>query len=76
MTREMKFKRVIFYLTIFFFFLSPFVFENVVDNGLTDSTMVYYSILITLIFATVTIFWGCTKKEFEKITGMDIFNEE
>lgn len=76
MTREMKFKRVIFYLTVFFFFLSPFVFENVVDNGLTDSTMVYYSILITLIFATVTIFWGCTKKEFEKITGMDIFNEE
>ena len=51
-------------------------FENVVDHGVTDGTIVYYSILITFIFATVAKFWGCTKKEFEEITGMDIFNEE
>ena len=76
MTREMKIKRILFYLTVFFFFLSPFTFENVVDNGLTDSAMVYYSILITLIFATVASFWGCTKKEFEKIIGINLFEEE
>ena len=76
MTREMKIKRVLFYLTAFFFFLSPFVFENVVDNGLTQSAIVYYSILITSIFATVVSFWGCTKKEFEEITGMNIFDEK
>lgn len=76
MTREQLTKRVLFYLTVFFFVLSPFVFENVVDNGLTQDSIVYYSILITFIFATVASFWGCTKKEFEEITGMDIFSEK
>ena len=76
MTREMKIKRVLFYLTVFFFVLSPFVFENVVDNGLTQGATVYYSILITFIFATVVSFWGCTKKEFEEITGIDFFSEK
>lgn len=76
MTREMKFKRVLFYCTAILFFVSPFAFETVVDHGVTDGTIVYYSILITFIFATVAKFWGCTKKEFEEITGMDIFNEE
>lgn len=76
MTREMKFKRVLFYCTAILFFVSPFAFENVVDNGVTDGTIVYYSILIAFIFATAVKFWGCTKKEFEEITGMDIFNEE
>lgn len=76
MTREQLTKRVLFYLTAFFFFLSPFVFENVVDNGLTQGATVYYSILITSIFATVVSFWGCTKKEFEEITGIDFFSEE
>ena len=76
MTREMKFKRVLFYCTAILFFVSPFAFENFVDNGLTDGTIVYYSILIAFIFATVVKFWGCTKKEFEEITGMDIFKEE
>lgn len=75
MTLEMKIKRILFYLTVFFFFLSPFTFENVVDNGLTHGAMVYYSILITFIFATVVSFWGCTKKEFEKITGIYFFSE-
>lgn len=76
MTREMKIKRVLFYLTVFFLFLSPFVFENIVNNGLTQGAMFYCSILITFIFATVVSFWGCTKKEFGEIIGMDIFNEE
>jgi hypothetical protein len=76
MTREMKFKRVLFYCTAILFFVSPFAFENVVDNGLTDGTIVYYSILITFIFSTVVSFWGCTKKEFEYITGIDFFNEK
>lgn len=76
MTREMKTKRVLFYLTVFFFVFSPFTFENVVDNGLTHGAMVYYSILITFIFATVVSFWSCTKKEFREITGMDIFNDK
>lgn len=76
MTREMKFKRVLFYCTVILFFVSPSAFENVVDNGLTDSAMVYYSILIAFILATVVKFWGCTKKEFEEITGMDIFSEK
>lgn len=76
MTREMKFKRVLFYCTAILVFVSPFAFENVVDNGFTDSAMVYYSILIAFVFATVAKFWGCTKKEFEEITGMDIFKDE
>jgi hypothetical protein len=76
MTREQLTKRVLFYLTVFFFFLSPFVFENVVDNGLTQGAIVYYSILITFIFATVVSFWGCTKKEIEEITGIDFFSEK
>ena len=76
MTQEMKFKRVLFYCTVILFFVSPFAFENFVDNGLTDGTIVYYSILIAFIFATVVKFWGCTKKEFEDITGMDIFSEK
>lgn len=76
MTREQKTKRVLFYCTAILFFVSPFAFENVVDNGLTDGAMVYYSIFITFIFATVASFWGCTKKEFEEITGMDIFSEK
>lgn len=76
MTREMKIKRVLFYLTVFFFFLSPFVFENVDENGLTQGATVYCSILITFVFATVVSFWGCTKKEFEEITGMNIFDEK
>ena len=76
MTREMKIKRVLFYCTVILFFVSPFAFENVVDNGLTDGAMVYYSILITFIFVTVASFWGCTKKEFEEITGLSIFEEK
>lgn len=76
MTREQLIKRVLFYLTVFFFVLSPFVFENVVDNGLTQGATVYYSILITFVFATVVSFWGCTKKEFEEITGIDFFSEK
>lgn len=75
MTREQLIKRVLFYLTVFFFVLNPFVFENVVDNGLTQGTTVYYSILITFIFTTVVSFWGCTKKEFKEITGINIFEE-
>lgn len=76
MTREMKFKRVLFYCTVILFFVSPFAFENVVDNGLTQGAMVYYSIFITFIFATAVSFWGCTKKEFEEITGLGIFEEK
>lgn len=76
MTREMKTKRVLFYCTVILFFVSPFVFENVVDNGLTDDTIFYYSTLIAFVFATVASFWGCTKKEFEKITGIDFFSEK
>jgi hypothetical protein len=76
MTREMKTKRVLFYCTVILFFVSPFAFENVVDNGLTDGTIFYYSTLITFVFATVASFWGCTKKEFEKITGIDFFSEK
>ena len=76
MTLVQKTKRVLFYLTVFFFFLSPFVFENVDENGLTQGSTVYYSILITFVFATVVSFWGCTKKEFEEITGMNIFDEK
>lgn len=76
MTREQLTKRVLFYLTVFFLVLSPFTFENIVDNGLTQGAIVYYSILITFIFATVVSFWGCTKKEFEEITGMNIFDEK
>lgn len=76
MTREQLIKRVLFYITVVLFVLDPFFFEGVVDNGLTQGAIVYYSILITFIFAIVMSFWSCTKKEFKEITGMDIFNEE
>lgn len=76
MTREQLTKRVLFYLTVVMFVLFAFVFESIVDNGLTQGAIVYYSILITFIFATVVSFWGCTKKEFEEITGIDFFSEK
>lgn len=76
MTREMKIKRVLFYLTVVMFVLFTFVFEGIVDNGLTKGAIWYISIYFSVAFGTLVSFWGCTKEEFEKITGIDFFSEK
>ena len=72
----MKIKRVLFYLTVVMFVLFTFVFEGIIDNGLTKEAIWYISIYFSVGLSTLISFWGCTKEEFEKITGMDIFKEE
>ena len=76
MTLVQKTKRVLFYLTVVMFVLFAFVFESIVDNGLTQGAIWYISIYFTVALSTVISFWGCTKEEFEKITGIDFFSEK
>ena len=76
MTREMKIKRVLFYLTVVMFVLFTFVFEGIVDHGLTKGAIWYISIYFTVGLSTLVSFWGCTKEEFEKITCIDFFSEK
>ena len=76
MTREMKTKRVLFYLTVIMFVLFAFVFEGIVDNGLTTGAIWYISTYFVVALSTVISFLGCTKKEFKEITGMDIFSDK
>ena len=72
MTREMKIKRVLFYLTV----ISIILFSFTIDSGIKDSIIAHLSTILVLGSMTVISFWGCTKKEFEEITGMDIFSEK
>lgn len=76
MTLVQKTKRVLFYLTVVMFVLFAFVFESIVDNGLTQGAIWYISTYFTVTLSTVISFWGCTKEEFEKITGIDFFSEK
>lgn len=76
MTREMKIKRVLFYLTVVMFVLFAFVFEGIADNGLTTGAIWYISTYLVVALSTLISFWGCTKKEFEEITSIDFFNEK
>ena len=76
MTLVQKTKRVLFYLTAVMFVLFAFVFEGIVDNGLTQGAIWYISTLVTVALSTAVSFWGCTKEEFEKITGIDFFSEK
>lgn len=72
MTREIKTKRVLFFVTVIAIVLLPFTFEaNVMQNIIT-----HVSIVIVLGFASFLTFKDCTKKEFETITGLNIFGEE
>lgn len=72
MTREEKIKRVLFYLTVISIILFPFT----IDGGIKDSIIVHLSIILVLGSMTIISFWGCTKKEFKKITGSDLLEEE
>ena len=76
MTLVQKTKRVLFYLTVVMFVLFAFVFESIVDNGLTPGAIWYISTFFTVALSTVISFLGCTKKEFEEITGIDFFSEK
>ena len=76
MTREQLTKRVLFYLTVVMFVLFAFVFESIVDNGLTQGAIWYISTYFTVALSTVISLWGCTKKEFKEITGIDFFSEK
>jgi preprotein translocase subunit SecE len=75
MTREMKTKRVLFYLTVIMFVMFAFVLDGIIDNGLTQGAIWYIATYLTVALSTVISFWGCTKEEFEKITGIDFFSE-
>jgi hypothetical protein len=75
MTQEMKIKRVLFYLTVVMFVMFAFVLDGIIDNGLTKGAIWYIATYLTVAFSTVISFWGCTKKEFEEITGIDFFSE-
>lgn len=72
MTREDKIKRVLFYLTVISIVLLPFT----IDGGIKDSIITHMSTILILGGMTVISFWGCTKKEFKNITGLDLFEEE
>lgn len=72
MTREEKIKRVLFYLTVVSIILLPFT----IDGGTKDNIIVHLSTVLVLGSMTVISFWGCTKEEFKKITGSDLFEEE
>lgn len=76
MTLVQKTKKVLFYLTAVMFVLFAFVFEGIVDNGLTQGAIWYISTFFAIALMTLVSFWGCTKEEFEKITGIDFFNEK
>ena len=76
MTLVQKTKRVLFYLTAVMFVLFAFVFESIVDNGLTQGTIWYISTYFTVGLSTAVSLWGCTKKEFKEITGIDFFSEK
>ena len=76
MTREMKTKRVLFYLTVIMTVLFVFVFEGIVDNGLTQGAIWYISTYFVVVLSTLISFWDCTKEEFANITGIDFFNEK
>ena len=72
MTREMKIKRVLFFVTMFVVILFPFT----LDGGVFDAIVFHITTVIMLTSITVAGFWGCTKKDFRDITGMNIFEEE
>lgn len=72
MTREEKIKRILFYLTVTSIILFPFT----IDGGTKDNIIAHLSTVLVLGSMTVISFWGCTKKEFKKITGSDLFEEE
>lgn len=72
MTREDKIKRVLFYLIVISIVLLPFT----IDGGIKDSIITHMSAILVLGGMTVISFWGCTKKEFKNITGLDLFEEE
>lgn len=76
MTLVQKTKRILFYLTVVMFALFAFVFEGISDNGLTQEAIWYISIFSIVALSTAISFWGCTKEEFEEITGMDFFSEK
>lgn len=68
MTPQMTVKRVLFYVTMVMIILFPFVSESY--NG--EDFVTYTSTMIGIGIFTLISFWGCTKEEFEKITGIDL----
>ena len=64
-------KRVVFYLTLVVFMLTPFVLEG----GVTKCIINHFSFLAVFGSLTVAALWGCTKKEFTEITGLRVFDE-
>ena len=71
MTTTQISKRVIFYLTIIAIVLTPFVLEG----GIKECIIRHFSALALFVSLTVAAFWGCTKEEFVKITGLMIIEK-
>lgn len=76
MTREMKFKRVLFYVTVVMTVLFAFVFEGIVDNGLTQRAIWYISTYFIVVLGTVISFWDCIKRVIRDITSEVVFEDE
>ena len=72
MKRVNRNKRVVFYLAVLAVFLLPFA----VESGNTLVIVNCVSAATVCVINAVAALWGCSKKEIEDITGLDIFGEE
>lgn len=72
MTRVNKNKRVVFYLAVLALIILPFAIET------GDTLVIINCISATLICVinAIAALWGCSKKEIESITGLNIFSEK
>ena len=72
MKRVNRNKRVVFYLAVLAVILLPFAVESdntcVIINCVSAATVCVINAVVAL--------WGCSKKEIEDITGLNIFSEE
>lgn len=76
MTLVQKIKRVLFYLTVVMTVLFAFVFEGIVDNGLTQGAIWYISTYFIVVLSTVISFWDYIKKVIKDIMGEVVFEDE
>jgi hypothetical protein len=72
MTRVNKNKRVVFYLAVLALIILPFAIET----GNTLVIINWISTVLICVINAIRALWGCSKKEIESITGLDIFSEK
>ena len=76
MTLVQKTKKALFYVTVIMTVLFAFVFEGIVDNGLTQGAIWYISIYFVVVLGTVISFWDYIKKVVRDIMGEVVFEDE